>query len=117
MLALLIAARVGPAVARIARTVVEVISLAAMTAGLVLALAAVTWAAIAITHWRLRRRTPAANSTWIVAPQSIRLSASRAISPADCLACGGTGMVLRAISSNRYQPQDCPVCEPARRAG
>jgi hypothetical protein len=38
-------------------------------------------------------------------------------SEADCLACGGTGTVLRAITGSRYQPQPCPVCEPVQKAG
>jgi hypothetical protein len=118
MLALLIVARVGPIVARITRTVVEVIRVAALTTGLVLALAAVTWAAIVITRWQLeRRRTAAADPARVAAPPVIRLSASRSTYPDGCLACGGTGTVLRAINGTRYQPQDCPVCEPARLAG
>ena len=28
-----------------------------------------------------------------------------------------TGTVLQAIHGTGYQPQDCPVCEPARRVG
>src|SRR5262249_19752748 len=38
------------------------------------------------------------------------------VGPAGCLACGGTGTGLRAISSGRYQPGECPVCEPVTRA-
>jgi hypothetical protein len=36
---------------------------------------------------------------------------------AGCLACGGTGTVLRAITGGRYQPGECPVCVPVQRAG
>jgi hypothetical protein len=116
-LAVLVAARIGPIVARIVHTAVEVIRVAALTAGLVLALAAVTWAAIVITRWQLHRRTAAADPARIAAPPVIRLSASRSTHPDGCLACGGTGMVLQAINGTGYQPQDCPVCEPARRVG
>jgi hypothetical protein len=117
MLAVLVAARIGPIVAHIARTVVEVIRVAAMTTGVVLALAAVTWAAIVITRWQLQRRTAAADSARVAALPAFRLSASRAAYPDGCLACGGSGMVLRAINGSGYQPKDCPVCEPARRVG
>ena len=117
MLALLIVARVGPIVARIARTVIEVISLAAMAAGLVLVLAAVTWAAIVITRWQRRRRAFAAARTRVVIMPAIRLPVDQVSGPPGCLACGGTGTVLRAISSTRYQLGECPVCDPVKRAG
>src|SRR5690242_1681444 len=54
--AALIAAKLGPIVAGIVHTVLEVLRIAALTAGLVLALAVVTWAAIMITRWQLQRR-------------------------------------------------------------
>ena len=117
LLAVLIAARIGPIVVRIAHTVLEVIRVAAMTTGLVLALAAVTWAAIVIIRWQLQRHTAAADSVRVVAPPAFRLSASRPTYPDGCLACGGTGTVLQAINGGGYQPLDCPVCEPAWRVG
>jgi hypothetical protein len=117
LLAVLVAARIGPIVAHIIHTVVEVIRVAALTTGVVMALAAVTWAAIVITRWQLQRRTAAADSARLLAPPAFRLSASQSTYPDGCLACGGTGTVLRAINDSGYQPQDCPVCEPARRAG
>jgi hypothetical protein len=116
--AALAAAKIGPIVTRIVHTLVEVIRLAALTTGLVLALAAVTWTAIVITRWQLQRRTElAAHQTRVVMSPTIRMPASQASYPADCLACGGTGTVLRAIGSGRYQSAECPVCEPSTRAG
>src|SRR2546429_709783 len=50
-----IAARIGPIVAKIVQVALEVIRIAALTTVLVLALAAITWAAIMITRWQLRR--------------------------------------------------------------
>ena len=117
MLAVLAVARIGPIVAHIVRTVVEVIRVAAVTTGVVLALAAVTWAAITITRWQLRRKALAAKATQMVTASTIRVQPSQPAHSADCLACGGTGTVLRAINGIGYQPQDCPVCEPARRVG
>jgi hypothetical protein len=117
--AALIVAKIGPIVAQIAHIVMEVIRIAALTTGLVLALAAITWAAIMITRWQLRRAASAAGQTQVIAAPAIRVSPSRASRPADCLACGGSGQVLRAIDSggSRYQPGACPVCEPAKWAG
>jgi hypothetical protein len=117
MLATLIAAKIGPIAAHIIHVVLDVIRLAALTTGLVLVLAAVAWAAIVITRWQLRRGALAAARTRVVAMPAIRFPADQPVGPAGCLACGGTGTVLRAISSGRYQPGECPVCEPVTRAG
>ena len=115
-LAALIVAKVGPVVAEIVHLALEVICLAALTTGLVVALAAVTWAAIAITRWQAHRRTELpANPIRVAATR--RWERTEPTGRRDCLACGGTGTVLRAIGSDRYQPGECPVCEPARRAG
>jgi hypothetical protein len=116
MLAALTAARTGPIAARIIHVVLDVIRLVALTTGLVLVVAAVTWAAIVITCWQRRRRACAAARTRVVAMPAIRFPADQVSGPAGCLACGGTGTVLRAISSGRYQPGECPVCEPVKRA-
>ena len=50
-------------VAQIAHVALEVICIAALTTGLVLALAVITWAAIIITSWQLRRKAPVAGRT------------------------------------------------------
>ena len=112
-----IAAKIGPIVARIVHVALEVIHIVALTTGLVLVLVAITWAAITITRWQLRRTALAASQTRVVATPTIGIPASQASHPADCLACGGSGTVLKAISGSPYQPGACPVCEPARRAG
>ena len=116
MLAALIAVKIGPIAARIIHVVLDVIRLVALTTGLVLALAAVAWAAIIITRWQLRCRALAAAQTRVVTIP-IRVSADQVSGPPGCLACGGTGTVLRAISSTRYQLGECPVCDPVKRAG
>ena len=117
MVAALVAAKIGPIVANIIHTVVEVIRLIVLTVGMVVALAAVTWAAIAITRWQLRRKALSANAAQMVTAFTIRVQPSQATHSVDCLACGDTGTVLRAIGSLRYQPGECPVCESIKRAG
>lgn len=114
--AALIVAKLGPIVAAIVHIVVEVLRVAALTTGMVLALVVITWAAIVIGRWQHQRKT-LSDRTRLAASATIRPSVHQDSRRADCLACGNTGMVLRAISGGRYQPQDCPVCEPARRAG
>jgi ammonia channel protein AmtB len=116
MLAALVAAKIGPIVARIIHVVLDVIRLVTLTTGLVAALAAITSAAIVITRWQLHRRALTAARTRVVTMPTIRFSADHVNGPAGCLACGGTGTVLRAIGSGRYQPGQCPVCEPVTRA-
>lgn len=115
--AALAAAKIGPIVAHMIHVVLDVIRLLALTTGLVVALAAIAWAAIVITRWQLCRRPLAASRTRVVTMPTIRFSADQVSGPAGCLACGGTGTVLRAISGGRYQQGDCPVCEPVQRAG
>jgi hypothetical protein len=115
--AAIIAAKIGPIVATIVHIALKVIRFAALTTGLVLVLAAITWAAITITRWQLRRTAPAASPTRVVATPAIWVPASQASHLTDCLACGGSGQVVKAISGSRYRPGACPLCEPARRAG
>jgi hypothetical protein len=114
--AALVVAKVGPIVAHIIHVVLEVIRIAALTTGVVVALAAITWAAIVITRWQLRRKALARNSTQMVATRPWERS-EPVTGRDDCLACGGNGTVLRAIGGGRYQPSECQVCEPIRRAG
>jgi hypothetical protein len=115
MVAALVAAKIGPIVANIIHIVGEVIRLIALTTGLVVALAAITWAVVVLTRWQLRRKELAANPTQVAVTRPWEHTG-----PTDrpeCLACGGTGTVLRAINGGWYQPGECPECEPARRAG
>jgi hypothetical protein len=111
-----IVAKIGPIVAQIVHAVLEVIRIAALTAGAVLAVAVAAWLTITTMRWWLHhhgaRRHPS--------PQPVNATAWREVPAGDqsaCLACGGSGRVLRAISSSRYQPSACPVCEPAEWAG
>ena len=114
LLAALIVAKIGPVVAKIAHIAVELLRIAAETAAAVLAFAALAWLTVMIMRWWLRHRSaqrqasfrPVDTATW----QNVQAG-----DPADCLACGGNGQVLRAIGS-RFQPAECPVCEPARQA-
>ncbi len=72
--AALVAAKIGPIVAHIINVVLNVIRLAALTTGLVVALAVFTWAVIVVTRWQRRRRALAAAQTPVVAKPTIRVS-------------------------------------------
>ena len=101
--AALVAAKIGSIVAGIIHTIVEVLRIVALTTGLVLALAVITWAIIMITRWQIQRsKILAANPARVVVTR-LREQAEPADRP-DCLACGGNGTVLRAIGDGRYQP-------------
>jgi hypothetical protein len=105
----IVAVKIGPIVVRIVHLVVEVLSIVMLTAATALVCIIVGWLTICIVRWRARR-----------ARQAVALRpvpAEPINSGAGCQACGGTGTVLRAITSSRYQPQSCPVCEPAEKAG
>jgi hypothetical protein len=114
--AALLAAKIGPIVAHIIHVVLDVIRLVALTTGLVVALAVLAWAAIVIIRWQFRRRALASAQAWVITMPNVGCAAEVS-GAADCLACGGTGTVLRAIhGSNRYQQGECPVCAPLQRA-
>src|SRR5437016_2459701 len=91
----LIVAKIGPIVARIVHVVLEVIRIAALTAGAVLAVAVLASLAAMIVRWRLchhgaqRQTIPQPVYAW----QDVLVGDRSA-----CLACGGSGQVLKAIS-------------------
>ena len=112
----LIVAKIGPIVAQIVHIALEVIRIAALTAGAVLALAVLAWLAVMIVRWWLRHH--AAQRQTI--PQPVNATIWQNVPARDqpeCLACGGSRKVLRLIDGSRYQPGACPVCEPAQWAG
>jgi hypothetical protein len=107
----IVAVKIGPIVARILHLVVEVLTIVMLTAATALACIIVGWLTIRIVRWQARRTR---------ARQAITLRpvpAELIDTGAGCLACGGTGTVLRAITGSRYQPQVCPACEPAEKVG
>ena len=114
--AAVIAAKIGPIVARIVHIALEVIRVVALTAAVVLIFTVAAWLAVVIVRWWLRHH--GARRQAILQP--VNATAWRDVPAGDqsaCLACGGSGRVLRAISNSRYRPSACPVCEPAEWAG
>src|SRR2546429_6150920 len=100
--AALIAAKVGPIMAKIMDILLEVIHIAALAAGAVLALAVVTWLTVIIVRWWLRHR--GTHRRMALMPVVAREHIEPAHDRRGCLACGGSGQVLRAIGGSRYQP-------------
>jgi hypothetical protein len=116
MLAALIVAKIGPIVADVIHTALEVLQLTALTIGVAAAVTALTWVVIKIARWQLHRHVAVAASQPRVSAMPGGQQAASSAQHA-CLACGGTGTVLRAISAGRWQPRQCPVCAPVARAG
>jgi len=112
----LIVAKIGPIVARIIHIALEVIRITALTAAAVLMFAATAWLTLMIVRWWLRHHGAQRRAVL----QPVSTAAWQHMTAGDrpaCLACGGSGQVLKAISGSRYQPWACPVCEPAEWAG
>jgi hypothetical protein len=114
--AALIVAKIGPVVAQIVHVALEVIRIAALTAGAVLAVAVAAWLAVMTVRWWLRHRS----AQWQATIRPVNATVWQNV-PADdrpeCLACGGSGKVLQLIDGSRYQPGACPACELAQWAG
>ena len=112
----LIAAKIGPIVAKIVHIALEVIRIAALTAGAVLAVAVAAWLAVMTVRWWLCHRGAQRQAT----PQPVNATVCQNVPAGDrleCLACGGSGKVLQLIDGSRYHPGVCPVCEPAQWVG
>jgi hypothetical protein len=115
--AAVIAVKIGPIVARILHVIVEVLTIITLTAAAALVCIVVTWLTVRFVRWRLSRHHAHRQITLRPVPFAARQHVEQASDVPDCLACGDTGTVLRAISGSRYQARPCPACEPAKRAG
>ena len=111
--AVFVAAKIGPAAARIWHIAVEALTIFALTCAAATACILVTWATARIIGSRRAHRPALPHPVWPAARQH----AAPVGSEPGCLACGGTGTVLRAITASDYRADPCPVCGPAERAG
>ena len=111
--AVFVAVKVGPAVARIWHIAVEALTIFTLTCAAAAACILVTWATARLIGSRRAHRH--------VLPYPVPPAAQQYTAPMigmpGCLACGGTGTVLRAITASDYRADPCPVCDPAERAG
>ena len=107
------AAKIGPAVARIWHIAVEALTIFTLTCAAAAACILVTWAAARLIDSRRAHRQELPHQ---VSPAAQHHAAQAGGEP-GCLACGGTGTVLRAITASDYRADPCPVCDPAERAG
>ena len=105
-------AKIGPAVARIWHIAIEALAIFMLTAASAVVAIVVTWAMARIIRSRRAHRQ--------TLPYRIQPAAPHDTVPADgkpgCLACGGTGTVLRAITASDYRSDPCPVSDPAELA-
>ena len=112
--AVVVAAKIGPAVARIWHIAVEVLTIFTLTCAAAVVVILVTWATPRLVG--SRRRAHRQQLPYSV-PPAARQHAVPVGSEPGCLACGGTGTVLRAITASDYRADPCPICDPAERAG
>jgi hypothetical protein len=105
-------AKIGPAVARIWHLAVEALAIVTLTAAAAAAAILITWATARIIGSRRAHRR-----ALHVVPPAAQHCAAPAGNDRGCLACGGTGTVLRAITASDYRAYPCPVCNPAEWAG
>ena len=106
-------AKIGPAVARIWHLAIEALAIFMLTAASAVVAIVVTWAMARIIRSRRAHRQTLLFRIEAAAPHDT----VQADGEPGCLACGGTGTVLRAISGNDYRSDSCPVCDPAEWAG
>ena len=111
--AVVVAAKIGPAVARIWHIAVEAVTIFTLTCAAAVTVILVSWAVTRIIGSCRAHRPELPHPVWPAARQH----AVRAGREPGCLACGGTGTVLRAITASDYRADPCPVCDPAERAG
>jgi hypothetical protein len=112
-----VAVKIGPIVARILHLVVEVLTIIMLTALTALACIVLGWLTVRLVRWQLRRHSAHSRITLRPVPTAASDHIGQADTEPGCLACGGTGRVLRAISGSPYRAQPCPACEPAKRVG
>ena len=113
----IVAVKIGPIVVRILHLAVEVLTIILLTAATALACLLLGWLTVCIVRWRSHRRQAHRQITAQPVRFAVGHHTGQATGSPDCLACGGTGQVLRAITTgSRYQAQPCPACEPAERA-
>jgi hypothetical protein len=124
---------------RVLHEVAEVLRIAAITTGAIAAAAITTLILILLVRWWLRCRQAEGQVTAKVARAHADIAASLARvlddetglaqiyathvqqAPArpgspSCVACGGTGEVLRSDDTGRFEARACPECQPARLA-
>jgi hypothetical protein len=104
-------------VARILHLADEALTIIMLTAASALARSCSAWLTVCIVRWRNRGLQARRQITLRHVPFVSRQEVGSANGNPDCLACGNTGTVMRAISGSRYQSRPCPACEPAQRTG
>jgi hypothetical protein len=111
--AVFVAVKIGPAVARIWHIAIEALTIFTLTCAAAAACILVTWATSRIIGSRRAHRQALPHP---VPPTAQQYTAQIGGEP-GCLACGGTGTVLRAIGASSYQNESCPACQQVHKAG
>jgi hypothetical protein len=110
----LVAVKIGPVVTKILHLLIEVLTIIMLTAVTALAAIVLGWLTVRVVRWRISRRPAYSRITLQPVPAATPDYIEQSGTEPGCLACGGTGQVLQAISGSPYQAQPCPACEPVR---
>jgi hypothetical protein len=115
VIALAIVGTVGPVVLAICRVVIDIAKLAAIGIGTGVMLAAAVWITIQLLRATAASR-PARRIYLTARQEATRIT--RGVSEQNCITCGDTGRIIRAIGNDRpIQVRACPDCQPARLSG
>jgi len=106
-------AKIGPEVARIWHLAIEAVIIFTLGCAAAAVGIMITWAT---AHYIRTRRRPRQAELVPVSPDA-QPSIDQVGNQPQCLACGDTGTVLRAIGPGSYQHEWCPACQPVHRAG
>src|SRR5690242_2783032 len=101
----LAADKIGPHMARIVHDTAEVLRIAALATGIVIAVALAAWITTQLMRWRLTQRSQLGQVT-----DTGKLHVRSVRDERSCLACGGNGEVLRANGNGTFELRACPEC-------
>ena len=104
--------KISHVLAQIAHDTINVLLLITLGAGVAAAVAITAWVMSWLVCWWLRRHKAQQDQARSVLSQFRPARTERM-----CLACGGTGEVLRGNGAGGFEPRACPECQPARLAG
>lgn len=95
----IVAVKIGPIVARILHLIVEVFTIIMLTAASALACIVLAWLTARIVRWRIRQHRAHRQVTLPPVASGELTHVRQAGNTRECLACDGTGTVLRAIAT------------------
>ena len=107
--AVVLAAKIAPAVIEAGRILATVLEITLLAAGSAAALAVLVWAGL-----RIRRISHCRRWRPVIARQPEQRPMFVPVSEQACLACGEKGQVIRLFGDGSVLARPCPECQPDR---